>query len=91
MAIIRIDYENNANEWWDALRERAAANDRSVPLCLPAALLDCTGQDVAVDDSDVAQLEKFFASLPGWSDGSDYARHPVVVVATPLAREWTPL
>jgi hypothetical protein len=61
---IRVDDENNAERWWDALRE--ARPDI-------ATSLERNGCAV-VSDSVLHSLE----SLPGWSDGPEYAKTPLI-------------
>ena len=67
---VRVDYENNGEEWWDALRARPDGKrlERSID-----------GGDLPLRD--LATL----VGLPGWSDGPDYARHPLIVSREDLA------
>lgn len=76
---IKVDYENNGEEWWTALYERMAANDR-VPVCLPE--LRANGDEWEIDAVDAPHIRRFFESLPGWNDGPPHAPHPVLFSST---------
>ena len=62
---VRIDEENNAEEWWDALRDL----DRG-----------SRALEKAIDSGRVtrAQLATLKA-LPGWADGPEFARTALIV------------
>lgn len=75
MKRICIDYENNAQEWWDA----AVANVASCPISCRPLVGRSSLDEVVVTDQDATAFTEWAAALPGWSDGPDYARHPVVL------------
>lgn len=56
---VRADHENNAEEWWDALRQQ-----------YPRFADTFMRHDVAVIRS---ELWDVLAALPGFSDGPEYA------------------
>jgi hypothetical protein len=56
---VRVDEENNAEEWWDALAE-----------CYPNFTRSLQRNEAAVI---AASLWNDLASLPGFDDGPDYA------------------
>ena len=62
---ITVDDENNADEWWAAL-------DTLYPTL--AATLRRSDSAVVYEDT-LAALRR----LPGWADGPEYARHPLIV------------
>lgn len=72
---IAVDYENNAERWWDAARRHRSGCPASC-----GHLLDGTGAaetesaTVTTEDADI--FCAWASSLPGWADGPDYARHP---------------
>ena len=69
-----IDYENNAEEWWTAARE---AID-SCPEAARSFVQDGPDEHQVSPETAEAFLA-WAATLPGWSDGPEYARHPVLV------------
>lgn len=72
--ILAIDYENNAERWWDAVREAA-----DVPADLHP-LIHGTTDRVEVPADRIGALRQWCASLPGWADGPAHARHALVEV-----------
>jgi len=65
---VRVDEENNAEQWWDALRsyDRAHGGGRTI--------------EKAIDAGRVTpeQLE-ILKALPGWEDGPEFARTALIV------------
>lgn len=91
-AQIMVDEENNGEEWWDAVRAAVAAGN--APLIHVSASPEFGSSlgtvGVWIDDNaepstvyvnglDRARLVDWFASLPGWDDGPEYAPHPLAV------------
>jgi hypothetical protein len=87
MKTISIDFENNAETFWDAVKES-----------LPAAPLGPAARKVVValagvggpDDLEVAdevadEVEAWFSTLPGWADpdAPAYADRPVIISPVP--------
>lgn len=72
---ISVDYENNAEIWWDAAREDQAHH--AIPptiASLVKPLLEVGGVDsITVSDAEAARIVLWAKSLPGWSDGPDHA------------------
>lgn len=72
---IAVDEENNAEEWWDAVRDGIGGSfDGPIRQLL-------SGDEVVVDQEQRDQLLSHFRRLPGWAapDAPDYARHPITV------------
>jgi hypothetical protein len=63
---VAIDWENNTETWWDALREQ------SPKLHELFFMVD----KLTITCEQFRQLTE----LPGWADGPPYAKHPIVVV-----------
>lgn len=61
---VTVDQENNAEEWWDALR--AHPNGKQLEAAIDAG---------AVSSEQLKTLQ----SLPGWAGSSKHAPHPLVV------------
>ena len=72
--VIDIDWENNAEEWWDAARESSAAPSEMRPL------LDGSTDDdrVTVSAEAFEQIRRWAESLPGWATGPEYAETPLL-------------
>ena len=74
MVKVQVDYENNAEEWWEAARDAAGAPAGIV------SLLDNVGQDsVYLSDTAAEDVRRWAASLPGWDGGPEYAPHPLII------------
>ena len=67
--VVRVDWENNAEEWWDAARESSAAPPEVRPL------LDGSTDDdrVTVSAEAFEQIRRWAETLPGWTSGPEYA------------------
>lgn len=62
--LVRVDDENNATEWWDALQA-----------CRPVLASQLRRNDVtAINRATWNAL----TALPGWRDGPDYAPTPLI-------------
>lgn len=61
---VEVDFENNAQEWWDALR--AHPDGARIEAEIDAGSLDA--RDLAICEA-----------LPGWRDGPTYARTALIV------------
>lgn len=67
---IKIDHENNACAWWDAMHALAVKD-------VPSLLRPLTLQgEITVSADDAIAFRTWAATLPGWSDGPEYAKHP---------------
>lgn len=64
---IAVDFENNAEEWWDAARE-ALDTPASINV-----LLQTNETEVTVSDDEALDVIAWAEQLPGWNDGPDYA------------------
>ena len=78
---LHIDLENNSESWWDAL----ASSGRMPPPALRALAVGLRpGRRVrwiTAAERDAALA--FAATLPGWDNGPEYARHPFTVETKP--------
>lgn len=83
MNILYIDQENNAETFWDALKEAnprlwrklsRSSTDRRCDYCARGNAKRCPHHAYASDEEAAA-----IKLLPGWSDGPEYARHPLIV------------
>lgn len=66
---VRVDWENNAEEFWDALR--AHKNGKTL--------------EAAIDSGRVTMEQRdFLTSLPGYSNGPEHARTALVFLGRPV-------
>ena len=72
---ITVDEENNAEEWWTAAQTPEAIE------AAPAAIrpiLTGEAEEVIVSAVEERQILTWAATLPGWADGPEYARYPLL-------------
>ena len=76
----RIDYECNAEEFWDAFRANSHLLDQSCELCRRCREL--LGDDVTTFSSefDYQLFVGYASSLVGWNSGPVHAKNPIVFV-----------
>ena len=78
---LRIDYENNAEAWWDAARARARSPEGEAEggaeIFRRFDRAGDKGLDVSADE--VTIFEAWAAALPGFDDGPAYAPRPYLV------------
>jgi hypothetical protein len=60
-----VDYENNAETWWEAIRVQEPKIAKRFE----------RADRVRLTMNEYRRLE----ALPGWSDGPHYAKHPLIV------------
>lgn len=78
MAKIKVDYENNADAWWEAAAELASSGRNPTFTRVLNALQE---SDEIGDDVLRGQLDSFLQaarSLPGWDGGPRYASNPLI-------------
>jgi hypothetical protein len=97
MAMIQVDYENNAEAWWDAARALASSgrNPTFTRILNALELHDEAGEAVLR-----GELDSFLAAaseLPGWDSGQRHAPHPITwdettggIKVGSVLQEWTP-
>jgi hypothetical protein len=78
---VKVDFENNAETWWDAMRADLPRLQESDPEV--AELLSRLGGDEhSVEIVDANTIQRFCATVeayPGWEDGPEYARNPLIL------------
>jgi len=80
--IYKVDYENNAETWWDAFQDTYPTLSESDPeVCDLCRQLERNGSVEVCDPQAIERLDAFLTSLPGWDGGPEYAPHPFVVQA----------
>ena len=72
--LVSTDWENNAEEWWDAADESGTAPPEMRPL------LDGSTDDdrVTVSAEAYDRIRRWAESLPGWATGPEYAETPLL-------------
>ena len=74
---IRVDYENNAEEWWTAARELARTDtSRGAEVFRRLDRVVQSGDLEGVLPEEVSAFEAWASDLPGYDDGPEHARHP---------------
>ncbi len=74
MTTILVDYENNAETWWDAARSHPNPPEALRPL------LEVGGPDsIEVTKEEASEIQTFAESLPGWKDGPEYAPRALII------------
>lgn len=72
---ISVDYENNAEPWWDAARELATRDDAFAAVLKALQDRDEWTGPATLGEAFVSRA----ASLPGWHGGDARAPHPLLV------------
>lgn len=67
---IAIDFENNAETWWDAARADGTCMESA------RAIVHGSASAVVVPENVAKAFRAWGATFPGWSDGPSYAPHP---------------
>jgi hypothetical protein len=70
---IKVDYENNAEQWWQEANSRVEECPFEV-----RRLLFSDEDEITVDQQTAEQFRAWASTLPGWADGPKFARNPVV-------------
>jgi hypothetical protein len=74
MIEIKVDFENNAEKWWN---HAAASSKSGLPESCRSILLLLPSMPRVVVTAEVAlAFRKWAETLPGWDDGPEHARHP---------------
>jgi hypothetical protein len=78
MKCIWADFENNAEAFWDRVKQDAARGDENAKL---AEQIELCGQatTLTLSDEDADKLLAYAAALPGWNEGPEYAVCPLIV------------
>lgn len=79
--IARVDFENNAEEFWAAFREQVETLDQYGELAATCySLLRCNEVELT-DANAVSEFDAFVTKLPGWESGPEHARTAIVFEA----------
>lgn len=70
---ISVDWENAGEPWWCAVRA-----SQSIPAAIRLLLESDTADSVVVDGEAARAVRAWAEALPGWNDGPEYARHPLL-------------
>lgn len=74
---IRVDYENNAEEWWTAARDAARTDtSRGAEVFRRLDRVVQSGELRGLLPEEVSALTGWASDLPGYDDGPQHARHP---------------
>lgn len=76
--IVRVDYENNAEQWWDAARLAVHAGNRPPQWHIFEPLFNYKEQVSCLQE----EAEAFFdwaEQFDGYNDGPEFAPHPFAI------------
>jgi len=71
---ILVDFEYAAGDWWAAARSSENVPSAAVPLLEPG-----NSNVIRVSDEEAEQIMAWASGLPGWDEGPEYARHPLIL------------
>ena len=74
--ILRVDWENNAEEWW-----RLARRDKRFSKRIHTWLNKLGGEELKVTDAEAENFRKIAKSIYGWDNGPRHADCPIIFVA----------
>lgn len=78
-AVIKVDYGNRSEEWWQALAQHLETRPQTVPEPLRRLSHPRGGDSVCVTLSEARAIQAWAATLPGWSGGPRHAPYPLRV------------
>jgi hypothetical protein len=78
-AVIKVDYGNRSEEWWQALAQRLETRPQTVPEPLRRLSHPRGGDSVCVTLAEARAIQAWAATLPGWSGGPRHAPYPLRV------------
>jgi hypothetical protein len=81
-AVIRIDYGNQSEMWWQALWQRLESNPHNVPEAVRRLTQPSGGDAVSVSPAEARAVQAWAASLPGWAGGPRHAPYPLRIEGT---------
>ena len=71
---IAVDYENNAETWWDAAHDTKVTPDNLAQIHIAQRFESAEAVTVSAEEADA--FRKWAATLPGWESGMVHAPHP---------------
>lgn len=80
-ALIRVDYGNRSEPWWQALWSRLETNPAAVPAPVRQLTRPCASDRIEVSKAEARAVMEWAATLPGWVGGPRHAPYPLRVEA----------
>jgi len=77
----RVDFENNAEKFWDAFRDQVATLDRDSELATNCREILKRDEVELLDADAIQQFDDFVTGLPGWDNGPEHAKNPIIFAA----------
>lgn len=78
MVEVAVDYENNADAWWDAARLAVRAGNRPPQWHIFKPLFEYD-DSVSCLSEEANDFVEWARQFPGYDDGPEYAKHPFVM------------
>jgi hypothetical protein len=82
-AVIRVDYGNRSETWWEALSHRLETEPASVPAAVRQLNRPDGGDLIEVSAAEARAIVTWASTLPGWTGGPRHAPSPLRVEALP--------
>lgn len=83
----RIDYENNAKEFWEEFRFQIYKNLPTTSELVRNCRELLVSDDVELRSSlSIAEFKNFVTNLDGWNSGPEHAKHPIIFVETAVEK-----
>jgi hypothetical protein len=76
---IQVDFENNAETWWEQARRRVSPPSELEPLLHSSV---ASGVTTPAERRD--EVLRWCDGIPGWADGPEYARTALILTERPL-------
>jgi len=80
-AVIRVDYGNRSETWWQALWARLETHPETVPAPVRQLTRPTAGDQVEVTEAEARSVLAWAATLPGWAGGPRQSPTPLRVEA----------
>lgn len=76
-AVIRVDYGNRSETWWQAVWQRLETDPNAVPRAVRQLTRPKGGDAVDVPLAEARAVLAWAATLPGWAGGPRHAPFPL--------------
>ncbi len=81
-ALIRVDYGNRSEAWWQALWSQLETNPEAVPAAIRQLTRPDAADRVEVSPAEARAVIAWASTLPGWGGGPRHAPYPLRVEGT---------
>jgi hypothetical protein len=74
----RVDFENNAEEFWTEFRNRVESLDRDSELAANCRKILKSDEVELMDASAIEEFDTFVTAIPGFGDGPQHAKTAIL-------------